>query len=170
MFWRELLFQKGNVSCVWKMKIHRHRETSGIYFTCLPISKQSGGHKGFPLFHMNSTERSFHFYSILLGQSSAASPIKKTVVSFPEMFSSFRRHWLYANSCRINHCILQHNPWGGLYLWNLLLSLHFHIYLNHVIHSARRMCITASDFNPSLPMIWLRETAREQQIWRKVFR
>lgn len=87
----------------------------------------------------------------------------------PESQRNFHRHLLYANSCQINHCILQHNPWGGLYLWNLLLSLHFPIYLNHVIHSARRMNVTAWDFNPSLLRIWFseREQKSEQEIQRK---
>lgn len=80
----------------------------------------------------------------------------------PEFQRNIRRHLLHANSCQINHCILQHNPWGGLYLWNLLLSLHFPIYLNHVIHSARRMNVTAWDFNPSLLRIWFSERERER--------
>lgn len=85
----------------------------------------------------------------------------------PEFHRNVRRHLLHANSCQINHCILQHNPWGGLYLWNLLLSLHFPIYLNHVIHSARRMNATAWDFNPSLLRIWFSERERELEIQGK---
>lgn len=87
----------------------------------------------------------------------------------PESLRNVHRHLLYANSCQINHCILQHNPWGGLYLWNLLLSLHFATYLNHVIHSARRMNVSAWGFNPSLLRIWFseREQKREQEIQRK---
>lgn len=84
----------------------------------------------------------------------------------PEFQRNVRRHLLHANSCQINHCILQHSPWGGLYLWNLLLSLHFPIYLNHVIHSARRMNVTAWDFNPSLLRIWFSEREKEQEIQR----
>lgn len=56
------------------------------------------------------------------------------------------RHWLYANSCQINHCLLQHSPWGGLYLRDMLLSLHFHMYFNCVIHLVRRMCKRLSFF------------------------